>query len=91
VGLLNAGQLDKAADIARRLVYLGPRSVAAHMLVGTIAQSRGDRSGALRAFRNGLSCCAGADEDEVVPLTGTARYGHVSAALAADIAQLLAS
>lgn len=88
VGLLNAAALDKAANIARRLVYLDRRSVAAHMLLGTIAQSRGDRPGAMRAYRNGLAFCGGAGEDEIVPLTGNERYGRVAAALAAEIAAL---
>lgn len=88
VGLLNSAKLEKAAEIARRLIYLDRRSVAAHMLLGTIAQQRGDRTGAMRAYRNGLSFCAVADEDEIVPLTGNECYGRVTAALAAEIATL---
>ncbi len=88
VGLLNRSDLENAAGIARRLVYLDRRSVAAHMLLGTIAQSRGDRSGAMRAYRNGLNFCGDAGEDEIVPLTGNERYGRVAAALAAEIAAL---
>lgn len=88
VGLLNGDLLDKAAEIARRLVYLDRRSVAAHMLLGTIAQQRGDYASAMRAYRNGLSFCSEAAEDEIVPLTGNERYGRVAAALAAEIAAL---
>jgi predicted Zn-dependent protease len=88
VGLLNGDLLDKAAEITRRLVYLDRRSVAAHMLLGTIAQQRGDYASAMRAYRNGLSFCASAPEDEIVPLTGNERYGRVAAALAAEIAAL---
>jgi predicted Zn-dependent protease len=88
VGLLNGDLLDKAAEIARRLVYLDRRSVAAHMLLGTIAQQRGDYASAMRAYRNGLSFCSDAGEDEIVPLTGNERYGRVAAALAAEIAAL---
>jgi chemotaxis protein methyltransferase CheR len=88
VGLLNGDFLDKAAEIARRLVYLDRRSVAAHMLLGTIAQQRGDYASAMRAYRNGLSFCSEAGEDEIVPLTGNERYGRVAAALAAEIAAL---
>jgi chemotaxis protein methyltransferase CheR len=88
VGLLNRNKLDKAAETARRLAYLDPQSVAAQMLLGTIARQRGDRVGAMRAYRNGFSFCAEADEDEIVPLTGTERYGRVAAALAAEIALL---
>lgn len=88
VGLLNGDLLDKAAEIARRLVYLDRRSVAAHMLLGTIAQQRGDYASAMRAYRNGLSFCSEVGEDEIVPLTGNERYGRVAAALAAEIAAL---
>src|SRR6185437_85962 len=88
VGLLNGDHLDKAAEITRRLVYLDRRSVAAHMLLGTIAQQRGDYASAMRAYRNGLSFCASAPEDEIVPLTSNERYGRVAAALAAEIAAL---
>ncbi|HEY4125294.1 MAG TPA: hypothetical protein VGM36_11820, partial [Rhizomicrobium sp.] len=88
VGLLNGSEVDKAAGIARRLVYLDRRSVAAHMLLGTIAQQRGDRAGAMRAYRNGLNFCGGAGENEIVPLTGNECYGRVAAALAAEIATL---
>jgi chemotaxis protein methyltransferase CheR len=88
VGLLNGDLLDKAAEIARRLVYLDRRSVAAHMLLGTIAQQRGDYASAMRAYRNGLLFCSEAGEDEIVPLTGNERYGRVAAALAAEIAAL---
>lgn len=88
VGLLNGDLLDKAAEIARRLVYLDRRSVAAHMLLGTIAQQRGDYASAMRAYRNGLSFCSEAGEDEIVPLTGNERYGRIAAALAAEIAAL---
>jgi len=88
VGLLNREMPEKAAAIARRLVYLDRRSVVAHMLLGTIAQQRGDYVGAMRAYRNGLSHCATAAEDEIVPLTGNERYGRVAAALAAEIATL---
>lgn len=88
VGLLNRDKLEMAAGIARRLVYLDRRSVAAHMLLGTIAQQRGDRAGAMRAYRNGLSFCEDANENEIVPLTGNERYGRVAAALAAEIVSL---
>jgi chemotaxis protein methyltransferase CheR len=88
IGLLNGNKLDKAAEAARRLAYLDPQSVAAQMLMGTIARQRGDRAGAMRAYRNGFSLCADAGEDEIVPLTGTERYGRVAAALAAEIAFL---
>jgi chemotaxis protein methyltransferase CheR len=88
VGLLNCEMPEKAAEIARRLVYLDRRSVAAHMLLGTIAQQRGDYVGAMRAYRNGLLFCANAGENEIVPLTGNERYGRVAAALAAEIATL---
>jgi chemotaxis protein methyltransferase CheR len=88
VGLLNRNKLDRAAEAARRLAYLDPQSVAAQMLLGTIARQRGDRAGAMRAYRNGFSLCADAGEDEIVPLTGTERYGRVAAALAAEIASL---
>ena len=88
VGLLNRNKLDQAAEAARRLAYLDPQSVAAQMLLGTIARQRGDRAGAMRAYRNGFSLCADAGEDEIVPLTGTERYGRVAAALAAEIASL---
>ena len=88
VGLLNCEMPEKAAEIARRLVYLDRRSVAAHMLLGTIAQQRGDFVGAMRAYRNGLLFCANASENEIVPLTGNERYGRVAAALAAEIATL---
>lgn len=88
VGLLNRDKLEMAGGIARRLVYLDRRSVAAHMLLGTIAQQRGDRPGAMRAYRNGLAFCGDAHEDAIVPLTGNERYGRVAAALAAEIASL---
>jgi chemotaxis protein methyltransferase CheR len=88
VGLLNRNKLDKAAEAARRLAYLDPQSVAAQMLLGTIARQRGDHAAAMRAYRNGFSLCAEVDEDEIVPLTGTERYGRVAAALAAEIAFL---
>jgi chemotaxis protein methyltransferase CheR len=88
VGFLNGEMPQKAAEIARRLVYLDRRSVAAHMLLGTIAQRCGDYTGAMRAYRNGLSFCAAAGEDDIVPLTGNERYGRVAAALAAEIAAL---
>jgi chemotaxis protein methyltransferase CheR len=88
VGLLNGDKLERAAEIARRLVYLDRRSVAAHMLLGTIAQQRGDYNGAMRAYRNGLAFCGDAGEDEIVPLTGNERYGRLAAALAAEIAAL---
>lgn len=90
VGLLNRSKLEKAAEVARRLAYLDPQSVAAQMLVGTIARQRGDHAGAMRAYRSGFSFCADMDEDEIVPLTGTERYGRVAAALAAEIASLQA-
>ena len=80
--------MEMAAEIARRLIYLDRRLVAAHMLLGTIAQQRGDRAGAMRAYRNGLSFCSGAGENDIVPLTGSERYGRVAAALAAEIATL---
>ncbi len=88
VGLLNRNHMEMAAEIARRLIYLDRRLVAAHMLLGTIAQQRGDRAGAMRAYRNGLSFCGGAGENDIVPLTGSERYGRVAAALAAEIATL---
>jgi len=88
VGLMNQGDLGKAAQIARRVAYLDLQSVAAQMLLGTIARQRGDRAGAMRAYRNGFAFCAGANEDEIVPLTGTERFGRVAGALAAEIASL---
>ena len=88
IGLLNRNKAGEAAEIAKRLIYLDRHSVAGHMLLGTIAQRLGDRAGAMRAYRNGLSSCREAGEDEIVPLTGNERYGRMAAALAAQIATL---
>lgn len=91
VCLLDLGEFEKAAAMARRLVFLAPRAVAAHMLLGTIAQQQGDCIAAMRAYRNGLSFCHSVPENEIVPLTGNARYGRVAAALQAEIASLQAT
>lgn len=66
--LLEAGQPREAANAARRALYLDPRFVMAHMLLGDALAHLGEAARAARSFENALAELAVLAADGVMPL-----------------------
>lgn len=54
---LELDRLDAALDAARRAIFLDGGRPGAHFTLGSILMRKGDRDGALRAFRNTIEAC----------------------------------
>jgi chemotaxis protein methyltransferase CheR len=82
---LELDRLDAAIDATRRAIFLDGGRPGAHFTLGSILMRRGDREGALRAFRNTIEACgssspAAGSFDPLVESDSPERY----AALARD-------
>ncbi len=55
--------LDAALDAARRAIFLDGARPGAHFTLGSILMRKGDRDGALRAFRNTIEACGSLPAD----------------------------
>jgi chemotaxis protein methyltransferase CheR len=86
--LLALGRDAEAAQAVRRALYLDRSLAAAHCVLGSILERRGDREGARRAFRNALDLCAARPADEDVPLSDGERAGRLAEAARARLALL---
>ena len=66
--LVELGQTDKAVVCLRRALYLDPRFIIGHLVLGTTLRRLGDREGARRAYRNAIRLCGSWDPNVAVPL-----------------------
>ncbi len=67
--LIENEHADRAADAARRVIYLDRNLALAHFTLGSILRRRGDLNGARRAFRNARNIAKRRPADEIVPLS----------------------
>jgi chemotaxis protein methyltransferase CheR len=86
--LLSLDRHDDAEREAQRSLYLDRTLAVAHFLLGTLQRARGDRAGALRAFRNVRDLCAARPADEIVPAGGGTRSSALQSAAVAEIESL---
>jgi chemotaxis protein methyltransferase CheR len=86
--LLDLGRVEAAARAASRVLYLDRTLAVAHLLVGSIAERRGDRAGAHRAYRNAQQLCCARPADEVVPLADGEPAGRLAEVAAVQLAAL---
>jgi chemotaxis protein methyltransferase CheR len=85
---LGLGQLDHAAEAARRVLYLDRSVAAAHFLLGSILQQQGDASGARRAYRNARDLAAARPSEEALPLTDGETAGPLAERAGRQLARL---
>jgi chemotaxis protein methyltransferase CheR len=88
--LLESGQEEKAAQAARRVIYLDRTLAAAHFLLGSILRRRGDQAGAGRAYRNARDLCAARPAGDSVPLSEGETCGRLADAAAGQLLLLQA-
>ncbi len=86
--LLALRREGEAVRALRRVLYLDRGLALAHFLLASILEQRGDRAGAVRAFRNARDLCAGRPGDEVLPLADDTRAGELAEAAAVRLAVL---
>jgi chemotaxis protein methyltransferase CheR len=77
--LLDLRDYEAAAQATRRLLFLDRSLVVAHLLLGSILGQRGNRSEAMRAFRNARDLAASAPPDDVLPFTDGEKAGRLAA------------
>ncbi len=77
-----------AVAAARRAVYLDRSLAAAHYLLGSILQRRGELTAARRAFRNSAKLCAARPADVRVPLTDDETCGQLLQAAHVQLAAI---
>jgi chemotaxis protein methyltransferase CheR len=86
--LLDLERCEAATAAIRRVLYLDRTLLAPHLLLGSILRRRGDLPGALRAYRNGLHCCANRDRDDIAELTDNEPLARLVAVASREIAAL---
>ena len=64
------GRTQEAIDALRRALYLEPRQVLAHFMLGNLLRQRGEREQSSRCARNALRLLSGLPGDEVLPESG---------------------
>jgi chemotaxis protein methyltransferase CheR len=64
------GCTQEAIDALRRALYLEPRQVLAHFMLGNLLRQRGEQEQSSRCARNALRLLRGLPGDEVLPESG---------------------
>lgn len=59
--------LDVAAVVLRRVLYLKPDFIMAHCTLATVEKARGNRIESMRHYRNALVCLGDIADDAIVP------------------------
>ena len=86
--LMDARQYEEAVQGMRRVLYLDRSLAVAHFTLGSILHQRGDRAGAVRAYRNARDLCAGRPPDEGVPFADGESAGRLLEVAKVELALL---
>ncbi len=79
---------QQALTVIRRVLFLDPSQVIAHLTLGALLRRAGDLSGAYRAFRNARDLCQAKDGARHVPLTEDETFGSVRRVALSQLASL---
>jgi chemotaxis protein methyltransferase CheR len=79
---------EEAANEARRALYLDRSLAIVHFLLGSVLRRRGDRAGAVRAYRNARVLCELRPSDEILPLSDGEPAGRLAEMARLQLEQL---
>ncbi|MBI2193260.1 MAG: protein-glutamate O-methyltransferase CheR [Planctomycetes bacterium] len=86
--LMDLGRNPEASQAVRRALYLDRSLAIGYFVLGTVLQSEGDVSGALRAYRNARDLSATRPPDEVIACSEGESASRLAEASAAKLAIL---
>jgi chemotaxis protein methyltransferase CheR len=83
--LRQSGRIADAAAAFRRAIYLNRAFAVAHLALGDARLAEGDRTGAVRSFRNADQVLASAADGDIIPASDGMKAAHVRRIIAARL------